>query len=194
MNADTAHLLWTGGWDSTFRLLDLLLVQQRPVQTYYLISASAERPAFGREIWTMTRIKQKLRAGNPAMHDLLRPTLYRDVKDLRRSPDVLEKLQRLRTAGHLGRQYAFLAEFAEQEGVDGLELCIHRDDRAHAFIAPLVTRVEHAGDRYYRLLDPPANPNADIFRHFRFPVFDLSKLEMERIARERGWTPFMEAT
>ena len=30
------RLLWTGGWDSTYRLLDLLLVQKQHVQPYYV--------------------------------------------------------------------------------------------------------------------------------------------------------------
>ena len=31
------NLLWTGGWDSTYRLLEILLIEKKVVQTYYLI-------------------------------------------------------------------------------------------------------------------------------------------------------------
>ena len=30
-------VLWTGGWDSTFRVLYLVLVEKCQVQTYYII-------------------------------------------------------------------------------------------------------------------------------------------------------------
>ncbi len=33
------HLFWTGGWDSTFRLLQLLLDEHKAVQTYYLLDS-----------------------------------------------------------------------------------------------------------------------------------------------------------
>ena len=38
-------LLWTGGWDSTFRLLSLLLREQREVQPYYILDSLHFRPA-----------------------------------------------------------------------------------------------------------------------------------------------------
>ena len=33
------NILWTGGWDSTFQLLSLLLLHGRKVTPYYLIDA-----------------------------------------------------------------------------------------------------------------------------------------------------------
>lgn len=38
----THHLLWTGGWDSTFRVLQLLLCSRDAVQPHYIIDP--ERP------------------------------------------------------------------------------------------------------------------------------------------------------
>ena len=35
--ARAVKLLWTGGWDSTFRLLQLLLLYEKKVQPYYII-------------------------------------------------------------------------------------------------------------------------------------------------------------
>src|SRR5688572_33020809 len=37
IEAAPVALLWTGGWDSTFRLLMLLLVERRAVQSYYIV-------------------------------------------------------------------------------------------------------------------------------------------------------------
>ena len=45
-----AHLFWTGGWDSTFRLLQLLLEENKIVQTHYVIRSEQST---GQEIDTM---------------------------------------------------------------------------------------------------------------------------------------------
>ena len=57
VTAEPGHvrLLWTGGWDSTFQLLRLLLVQGRHVTPYYLMRD--RRPSVPFELETMTRIR-----------------------------------------------------------------------------------------------------------------------------------------
>ena len=45
------NLLWTGGWDSTFRLLSLVLIKRKPVQPFYVIDVG--RVSTIREIKTM---------------------------------------------------------------------------------------------------------------------------------------------
>src|SRR5690606_13578695 len=39
------NLLWTGGWDSTFRLLSLVVQQHRCVQPYYVLDDVKLRPS-----------------------------------------------------------------------------------------------------------------------------------------------------
>ena len=34
------NLFWTGGWDSTFRLLQLIIVFRKRVQPYYIIDTT----------------------------------------------------------------------------------------------------------------------------------------------------------
>ena len=70
--AESVNLLWTGGWDSTFRLLSLSLLHQRPVQPYYIITW--DRPSTGAEIQTMCDIKRLLFKKHPETKSLLRPT------------------------------------------------------------------------------------------------------------------------
>ena len=37
MRTKPINLFWTGGWDSTYRLLYLLIVEKKYVQPYYII-------------------------------------------------------------------------------------------------------------------------------------------------------------
>jgi hypothetical protein len=49
-----ANLLWTGGWDSTFQLLQLLFIHRRRVTPYYLVDE--ESPSLSIEIRTRKRV------------------------------------------------------------------------------------------------------------------------------------------
>jgi len=51
------NLLWTGGWDSTFRLLYLVFVEKRRVQPYYIVDT--ERRSTLNELKTMHLIREK---------------------------------------------------------------------------------------------------------------------------------------
>ena len=58
-------LLWTGGWDSTYRLLSLLLGEERAVQPYYILDNPRSRPAVPAEREAMRRIRQRLLYRHP---------------------------------------------------------------------------------------------------------------------------------
>jgi hypothetical protein len=175
-------LLWTGGWDSTFRLLDLVLVGQRRVQPYYLIDTS--RPSLGAEIRTMRVLRDELPAGPIA------PTIFRDIGDIGENRSITEKFERLRSRSHLGVQYDWLARFAAEEKLDGLELSIHRGGGGpHVLLEPYV---EAAGDAY--ALRHDADPDLSIFRRFRFPLFEMTKLDIQAAADRCGFRASLERT
>src|SRR5699024_10809179 len=72
INNNTAKLLWTGGWDSTFRLLQLLLEDKKPVQPIYIISRF--RKSSDHELKVMENIRELLT--ERGVQNLLRPTAY----------------------------------------------------------------------------------------------------------------------
>jgi len=186
------QLLWTGGWDSTFRLLSLLLVEKRPVEPHYVITI--DRPSIGAELRAMARLKDELFRGFPDARGLLRPSRLFDVTDLAPNATTAAQMKALKAVDYIGRQYEHLARYAQQLGLDGLELSIHRDDRAFLFLREAVRRVETSEGTYWALVDPPPDPNLLLFRAFRFPLFDLTKLDMERVAAEYGFSSLMEQT
>jgi hypothetical protein len=186
-------LLWTGGWDSTYRLLDTLLVRGKSVQPYYLTDPG--RPSTAYERTAMDRIAAAVARRNPDAAARLAPPIVTGVAHLRPDAEITARFERLRGRSHLGGQYDWLARFALQHGLDDLELSIHRDDRAAEFLQRHVVRegVE-TGDPYYRLRTPPTDDDLRIFERFRFPLFDLTKREMERGARRSGFIDLMELT
>jgi 7-cyano-7-deazaguanine synthase in queuosine biosynthesis len=187
MNNPT-NLLWTGGWDSTFRLLDLLLLQQKKVQPYYIISSA--RQSAQHEVRTMDKIRRLLAETHPQATPLLLPTVYKDAEAIRPNEAITQQYKRLAATQHLGNQYDYLARFADEAGIHDLELSIHKDDHAQKFLQAFVVKEEDG----YRLQDNPAYEDLMLFHSFRFPILDLTKLDMERIAAENGFLPLMNET
>ena len=67
------QLLWTGGWDSTFQLLNLLLREGAVVTPWYVIDA--ERRSTGVELDTMRRLRGELARQFPEARTRLRPLM-----------------------------------------------------------------------------------------------------------------------
>ena len=190
--AARVRLLWTAGWDSTFRLLDALLVRGKAVHPYYLVDPG--RPSTPNELRAMEQIAEAVARRDPgAALRLARPTVT-SVADLQPDEPTTARFERLRARSHLGGQYDWLARFADQQGLWDLELAIHRDDKAASFLERHVGRDEGGGDPYYRLRETGEDDDLRIFERFRFPVFDLTKQDMQRAARERGFAELMELT
>ena len=189
-----AHLLWTGGWDSTFQLLRLLLLQRRPVVPFYLLDST--RPSTDVEIATMRRIRERLAQLHPHTRDLLAQTRFFKVADLADDAAIDQAFRRSLQQAFMGNQYGWLARFCRQQDIDDMQLCIHRDDKAHAVIEPYVIRVaDPDGETNYRF-DPnfAQTDQYALFGRFSFPLFETSKLEMARVAGEYGWNDVMHMT
>ena len=84
--ADPVHLFWTGGWDSTFRLLELLLTQQRVVQTYYVIDPG--RRSTPQELEAMEKIQASIREVSPEAHRRLRPPIHIPLSEIATDEEI----------------------------------------------------------------------------------------------------------
>jgi len=189
---DPVPLLWTGGWDSTFQLLRLLLQQRRSVQPYYLEDGT--RPSTGVEIATMARIRETLAHHFPHTGEAFRPTRYCRVAELPEDAEIERAYAQVLAQSFMGNQYAWLARFCRAQGVRDLQLCIHRDDKAHAVLERFAA--EDPDEPGTWRCDPAFadTPQFTLFGDFRFPLFELTKLDMARVADEQGWKDLMGMT
>ncbi|WP_059106085.1 7-cyano-7-deazaguanine synthase [Shouchella shacheensis] len=188
----THNLLWTGGWDSTFRVLDLTINKKRIVQPYYVldntrISTKMERKTIKRLIVLVSVLDK-----NAAKRIL--PVKEVNVLDIISNDSITNNYKRMAAHSHLGSQYDWLARFADSEGVKGLELSIHLDDKAQKFLkADVVKKVD--GDDEFYILDPTTNKvELTVFKYYKFPLLDYTKLDMEEKAKESGFNHIMEET
>lgn len=175
------QLLWTGGWDSTFQLLRLLLRDEVSVTPWYVIDA--ERRSTGRELDTMRRIRAELGRRFPAARQRLRPQHYRAVEDIQPDPGVTADWECVAHRYGIGGQYDWLARLCRQEGVESLQLSIHREDRAHGVVVAAREGEDEVSRAARRLFAP-----------FTFPLLETTKLEMAAEAERAGWQGLMEMT
>src|SRR5215213_431576 len=111
------QLLWTGGWDSTYRLLSLLLVEQRAVQPLYVIDS--ERASTLHEIRAMEAIRAGVSGRLPASAALLATEVHVRT-DFMPSAQLEAMYASLGRRVRIGSQYLWLAAVAEEKGWSGV--------------------------------------------------------------------------
>lgn len=189
---DPVHVLWTGGWDSTFQILRLLLEQKRAVVPVYIIKES--RRSIRAEFLAMKKIREMLRRLDCEAETRLAPLRLHVLSDIPQQDAINRAFKDVRTRYFIGQQYDWLARFCAWQDIPALQLCIHKDDKAHAVLADLVVE-DPPGSQNYRMPSAaPRKSEALLFGCFTYPLFDFTKLEMARMAEERGWLDIMRKT
>ena len=169
------RLLWTGGWDSSFRLLQLLLVEGAAVQPIYAVSLTRRTAMV--ELQTMERMRRALLARLDDPSRLL-PTTVVVAEQHPPRPELTALWTSLRRRVPLGVQYLWLAELAEALDWRGVELCIEKHPGG-------------PGPWERAVFDAPGSlndsPEAALFARWSFPVIGLTKEDMGALARRHGF-------
>lgn len=194
-NATPVHLLWTGGWDSTFQLLRLLLVHRLPVRPIYVIDD--KRGSLQIELRTMERIREHLVMRHPETRERMLPTLVGRKSELRPDPEIEQAFARLLKLCPIGSQYEWLAKFCREHGLREVEVGFEKTrNGAGALLTDLgVPGVSAAGYPVHRIA--PNGEQADaqtVFGYYACPLFETSKQEMAEEVDARGWRPLMMDT
>jgi 7-cyano-7-deazaguanine synthase len=168
------RLLWTGGWDSSFRLLQTLLTERRAVQPIYLIDPERESTLYE------VRAMEAIRAGvTPRLEDpsMLAPAEVHVRTEFPVPSEVAERYELLARQIHVGSQYLWLAAAGEALGWQDVEICF--------------TRWENGDGRQRIVFDEHGELNgsreSELFRYYSFPVLQTTKAEMAGIARRGGY-------
>ena len=186
-------ILWTGGWDSTFQVLQLLISDKIHVRPYYLIDE--ERLSTREELFTIKEIKKKLFREFPYTKNLLYPVNYHSISDLKIDKQISESFEDIRNKKFIGSQYEWLAAFCHEHNLENLQLCIHRDDKAHHVIEHMVSEECFNGNKVLKIEDYWGGSNEyELFKYFNFPVFNLTKPDMAEIIERQNLNDLMNIT
>lgn len=188
------HLLWTGGWDSTFRLLQLLLLHRVAVVPHYLEDPT--RASTQIELETMARIGDHLRAVYPHVRELLHPLRVTSVANVAEDAEIDGALQEIRDRVFIGSQYSWLPAYCKHGSINDMELGVHVDDKVQALLRPFAMEFDHPGGFRSVRVDPSHHGSAEftLFRYFSFPMFRIDKMEIGRQAEAAGWSAIMDMT
>ncbi len=171
--AETVHLLWTGGWDSTYRLLQLLS-QGKQVQPHYLVDHG--RPSSDYELRAMEAIRARIHKNTEKLPGTLLSTEISEKMSSVQSKRIREAYSDIVKKMYIGDQYMWLADYCETRGIEVMEIGIEEN--------PIISKA----------VNSTGYPYTEIFGKFRFPILSTSKLEMKEWAEATGTLPIMELT
>ena len=194
-NAPPVPLLWTGGWDSSYRLLVLLLDLRATVQPWYLLDA--KRASAEMETQAMDRMRAWLAEHHDATHETLLPTRVVRLDQVRPDAEIEAAFAQVLRLRGIGDQYAFLARFARQFDLRELELSLEKTVHgAHGVIQDYVEAARDShGHATYRVKDDCLDtPIGKIFGAFSLPLFNTEKMETLAHVAASGWNDVIAMT
>ncbi len=182
------RVLWTGGWDSTFRVLYATLVDGRRVEPHYIIDTG--RPSSLHELRAISRIRDSLRMYNKEAYERVSDLQITPQNEIPKDAEITNCWKRLKQRIDLARQYDWIARYAKSRNLTDLELCVVRDGHIHSL---LKANVERTPVGIYRLKrDVAGDDGREVFGRFEFPTFEYAKAQMRDIAKEQGFLELLE--
>ena len=190
------NLLWTGGWDSTFQLLRLLIIDKCSVTPYYLIDAG--RRSTGAEVRAVSNIKKRILKNYPHTQELFQPIQYFSVEEISPDSEITEAFQSILQEKHLGSQYDWLARFCKEKGIVDMQLSVEaklNHNKANFNFEQLVSKHTDKSKTIYRV-DPKFKMMREyvLFHYFSFPTIKLTKAKMAEIVTQQSWEEIMKMT
>lgn len=192
------RLLWSGGWDSTFRLLQLSQAGGAVVRPMY-VRDNARKSTLN-ELAAMRDILPDVRA--IARAQVLDVEIYDRSAILRDFPDagISCAYARLAERFSLGYQYELFALLCEGLGVRA-ECGVEDSGRSHAkaaidaqcHLVPCDGKL--LGGVRYRVVSKGGCRDAElVFGRLDFGMINVSKVAARRASEEMGWTAIMRKT
>lgn len=193
--SNPVSLLWTGGWDSTFRLLQLLLQEKTYVQPYYIIDP--ERNSTGTEILFSDKLRQQICSRYSRVSPLLHPTIYINIDTIVPDSEIERAFRNLSEHVPIGNQHEWLPRFCKQHQIYGLEMSTENGSTSGAVWANLPFLKNHFADDPNELSEHDRflyKNSKTLYKYFHFPLIHYSKQDMLSEAIINGWVPILKKT
>ena len=187
----SVQIFWTGGFDSTFRMVQLSRCPVK-IQPHYV---SNDRKSQNTELASIARITSML-VDHPQTQCEFLPLRIIENKDLPFNDEIDNAFERILKKNSLGIQYVWLGNYALNH--PGLELSIHEKDKAMLVInkyGNLVKKTdETTGDYFILDTNETQEDVATLFKYYRFPLATMKKTEMKSIYMDSGYEAVMNST
>ena len=173
---DVVEILWTGGYDSSFRICQLskLPIKIRP---YYL---AGERLSRSKELEAIYNISKALKAKPDTRCTLLDLEIV-PKEEIEEIGEVSTAYRKVKDENRLGTQYEWLGWFAYK--YPGIELSVQKDGRIDAILHKYdsIKKIECSTiGRYYKVDMKKAPEHVKgLFGNYHFPLIEYTKVKMK---------------
>lgn len=182
------YIFWSGGYDSTFRVLQILFETDELIQPIYIADPTSDGPHSREnradELLAMRRVVYNVCADHPDMAPrIMRLFIVTNVELNREVRSGMYKLYKL---GHFSRpvsQYSAMSQVSISANLP-IEECAERGD--NTIIGKLVESKLDGNNAVN-----PVYKELAIFRNLRFPIINLTKKDMLARATERGYAKYL---
>jgi 7-cyano-7-deazaguanine synthase in queuosine biosynthesis len=179
------NLLWSGGWDSTFRLLQILLLEKKPIRPFYIIDPS--RKSLSLEFCAMSEIKKILKAEHPETNALLSQTEFYNKIDIKYNEAFQDARSNYIGEYALKSQDGWFIYLSHHLDIDDFEFCMEKQEYTEGTFRQLIL-ADSTGKGHDRRLRKNLNDKELVgYQRMRFPLINTTKRDMEKIAGEKGF-------
>ena len=196
MKSEPINVLWTGGLDSTYRVLELVSQTEISIQPYYVIDKN--RRSYKYELKAINEITAEV--NNRCREQRILPLKTINLDDIRIPSHIDNAFRNLHDKYSIGSQYAWLASLAELTNVR-LEVGLENSPRSKALNAiksegKLIETPTSGGAVYYIEKSQSSNDINLIFGNFHFPkvLWNTTKPEEVDALRQYGFGDLVTKT
>lgn len=166
-------IFWTGGLDSTFRLVQLLLQTDNPVQPHYIVR---HEDSTGIEIDTMIQLRRSLVRKYPEIRSRFLPTVYVNEDLIPKFKEIDEEIEELSRQGHVKEQYHIMSHYCKAFNIKQIEVALEGTGD-----------IDYDEKKFFF-------KNSDSFKCFTYPTLQLTKFEMFNQAKNEKWDDILLMT
>jgi hypothetical protein len=189
------NILWTGGFDSSFRMVQLSKLDVT-VQPYYL--SDKKRHSEQNELNAISAITIDIKK-HPDTKGIILPLIKLKVSEIEKDSEISQAYERLRKITLIGPQYDWLARFAKMK--QGLELCLEKGEstRARNCILKYGSLKNIIENQISYCIINEEESAIDLLKvfgsfHFPLPLFEITKVEMQEEYKKMGFEETMYKT
>ena len=180
---DKVSILWTGGLDSTYRVLELSMTDVT-IQPYYLASVNPSTQYELRAIKLITEAIIK----RPETKCMLLPPIIVQASQINANAEITAAWGILHGLYKLGSQYDWIARFAEQYELT-LELGIEKDFKESTILRCLSQCGGYSTleDKFVVISDKGTDEARLVFKNMRFPLPLFNMTKKDEISQFKKW-------
>lgn len=190
------NLLWTGGWDSTFRMLQLS-TKDVIIQPHYLIDGNRRSQHF--ELNAIHSITEDIR-NRTSTKCIIRDLIMVNISDISEDRDISQAYKNIAENHKLGIQYEWLARYSKivknleigDENGSAPDSILLGAIRANGAIKKMAD--DKKGEYYIVDQSVSSDDIIKVFGNYHYPIVFYNKLQMKKEAEEMGLMELMDKT